>query len=147
MDLPTWLFHSYHLHAGTAFHSVPCLQTPHLFRISFWVTSTTSLDIFLIYHFSFIHIYLFLLCTYQESTDYLDRGTTTNFSRKGPSTIAKIKEALNFMRNQHFEVQCALLLLFLFLILCQSSSKCCLSARSEHGDEKTFNVFFSRFLL
>uniref|UniRef100_A0A671S3D1 Transcription elongation factor SPT6-like n=1 Tax=Sinocyclocheilus anshuiensis TaxID=1608454 RepID=A0A671S3D1_9TELE len=38
------------------------------------------------------------------STDYLDRGTTTNFSRKGPSTIAKIKEALNFMRNQHFEV-------------------------------------------
>uniref|UniRef100_A0A671S5H2 Transcription elongation factor SPT6-like n=1 Tax=Sinocyclocheilus anshuiensis TaxID=1608454 RepID=A0A671S5H2_9TELE len=39
-----------------------------------------------------------------ESTDYLDRGTTTNFSRKGPSTIAKIKEALNFMRNQHFEV-------------------------------------------
>uniref|UniRef100_A0A673H877 Transcription elongation factor SPT6-like n=1 Tax=Sinocyclocheilus rhinocerous TaxID=307959 RepID=A0A673H877_9TELE len=40
----------------------------------------------------------------QESTDYLDRGTTTNFSRKGPSTIAKIKEALNFMRNQHFEV-------------------------------------------
>lgn len=41
----------------------------------------------------------------QESTDYLDRGTTTNFSRKGPSTIAKIKEALNFMRNQQFEVQ------------------------------------------
>lgn len=40
----------------------------------------------------------------QESTDYLDRGTTTNFSRKGPSTIAKIKEALNFMRNQQFEV-------------------------------------------
>uniref|UniRef100_A0A8K9WQD9 SPT6 homolog, histone chaperone and transcription elongation factor n=1 Tax=Oncorhynchus mykiss TaxID=8022 RepID=A0A8K9WQD9_ONCMY len=40
----------------------------------------------------------------QESTDYLDRGATTNFSRKGPSTIAKIKEALNFMRNQHFEV-------------------------------------------
>uniref|UniRef100_A0A8C7RFD1 Transcription elongation factor SPT6 n=1 Tax=Oncorhynchus mykiss TaxID=8022 RepID=A0A8C7RFD1_ONCMY len=40
----------------------------------------------------------------QESTDYLDRGTTTNLSRKGPSTIAKIKEALNFMRNQHFEV-------------------------------------------
>uniref|UniRef100_A0AAR2LXK0 Transcription elongation factor spt6 n=1 Tax=Pygocentrus nattereri TaxID=42514 RepID=A0AAR2LXK0_PYGNA len=40
----------------------------------------------------------------QESTDYLDRGTTTNFSRRGPSTIAKIKEALNFMRNQHFEV-------------------------------------------
>uniref|UniRef100_A0A671QEK1 Transcription elongation factor SPT6 n=1 Tax=Sinocyclocheilus anshuiensis TaxID=1608454 RepID=A0A671QEK1_9TELE len=40
----------------------------------------------------------------QESTDYLDRGTATNFSRKGPSTIAKIKEALNFMRNQHFEV-------------------------------------------
>lgn len=44
------------------------------------------------------------LLTKQESTDYLDRGTTTNFSRKGPSTIAKIKEALNFMRNQHFEV-------------------------------------------
>ncbi|KAA8586830.1 hypothetical protein FQN60_000666, partial [Etheostoma spectabile] len=41
---------------------------------------------------------------FQESTDYLDRGTTTNFSRKGPSTIAKIKEALNFMRNQQFEV-------------------------------------------
>lgn len=41
----------------------------------------------------------------QESTDYLDRGTTTNFSRKGPSTIAKIKEALNFMRNQLFEVK------------------------------------------
>ncbi|KAJ8396463.1 hypothetical protein AAFF_G00017690 [Aldrovandia affinis] len=40
----------------------------------------------------------------QESTDYLDRGTTSNFSRKGPSTIQKIKEALNFMRNQHFEV-------------------------------------------
>ncbi|MBN3299776.1 SPT6H factor, partial [Amia calva] len=39
----------------------------------------------------------------QESTDYLDRGST-NFSRKGPSTIQKIKEALNFMRNQHFEV-------------------------------------------
>lgn len=43
----------------------------------------------------------------QESTDYLDRGTTTNFSRKGPSTIAKIKEALNFMRNQLFEVKAA----------------------------------------
>uniref|UniRef100_A0A671S5K8 Transcription elongation factor SPT6-like n=1 Tax=Sinocyclocheilus anshuiensis TaxID=1608454 RepID=A0A671S5K8_9TELE len=42
--------------------------------------------------------------SFAESTDYLDRGTTTNFSRKGPSTIAKIKEALNFMRNQHFEV-------------------------------------------
>ncbi|KAG7484785.1 hypothetical protein MATL_G00054020 [Megalops atlanticus] len=40
----------------------------------------------------------------QESTDYLDRGTTSSFSRKGPSTIQKIKEALNFMRNQHFEV-------------------------------------------
>ncbi|XP_067102313.1 transcription elongation factor SPT6-like [Osmerus mordax] len=40
----------------------------------------------------------------QENTDYLDRGPTTNFSRKGPSTIQKIKEALNFMRNQHFEV-------------------------------------------
>ncbi|XP_061104360.1 transcription elongation factor SPT6 [Conger conger] len=40
----------------------------------------------------------------QESTDYLDRGQTSSFSRKGPSTIQKIKEALNFMRNQHFEV-------------------------------------------
>uniref|UniRef100_A0A8C9R3L7 Transcription elongation factor SPT6 n=1 Tax=Scleropages formosus TaxID=113540 RepID=A0A8C9R3L7_SCLFO len=40
----------------------------------------------------------------QESVDYLDRGTTSSFSRKGPSTIQKIKEALNFMRNQHFEV-------------------------------------------
>uniref|UniRef100_A0A2I3HQM8 Transcription elongation factor SPT6 n=1 Tax=Nomascus leucogenys TaxID=61853 RepID=A0A2I3HQM8_NOMLE len=27
-----------------------------------------------------------------------------SFSRKGPSTIQKIKEALGFMRNQHFEV-------------------------------------------
>ncbi|XP_069040225.1 transcription elongation factor SPT6 [Lepisosteus oculatus] len=40
----------------------------------------------------------------QESSDYLDRGSTSSFSRKGPSTIQKIKEALNFMRNQHFEV-------------------------------------------
>ncbi|XP_010894715.3 transcription elongation factor SPT6 [Esox lucius] len=40
----------------------------------------------------------------QENSDYLDRGPTTTFSRKGPSTIQKIKEALNFMRNQHFEV-------------------------------------------
>nr|XP_014354517.1 PREDICTED: transcription elongation factor SPT6 isoform X2 [Latimeria chalumnae] len=41
----------------------------------------------------------------QESSDYLDRGPgSSNFSRKGPSTIQKIKEALNFMRNQHFEV-------------------------------------------
>uniref|UniRef100_A0A674IU39 SPT6 homolog, histone chaperone and transcription elongation factor n=1 Tax=Terrapene triunguis TaxID=2587831 RepID=A0A674IU39_9SAUR len=41
----------------------------------------------------------------QESSDYLDRGqTSSSFSRKGPSTIQKIKEALNFMRNQHFEV-------------------------------------------
>lgn len=47
---------------------------------------------------------LFFSILKQESTDYLDRGTTTNFSRKGPSTIAKIKEALNFMRNQQFEV-------------------------------------------
>uniref|UniRef100_A0A8C5F9L4 SPT6 homolog, histone chaperone and transcription elongation factor n=1 Tax=Gadus morhua TaxID=8049 RepID=A0A8C5F9L4_GADMO len=39
-----------------------------------------------------------------QDTDYLERGPTTNFSRKGPSMIAKIKEALNFMRNQHFEV-------------------------------------------
>lgn len=49
----------------------------------------------------------FLFVPIQESTDYLDRGTTTNFSRKGPSTIAKIKEALNFMRNQLFEVKAA----------------------------------------
>lgn len=49
----------------------------------------------------------FLFVPVQESTDYLDRGTTTNFSRKGPSTIAKIKEALNFMRNQLFEVKAA----------------------------------------
>ncbi|KAM4627878.1 transcription elongation factor SPT6-like [Polymixia lowei] len=40
----------------------------------------------------------------QENTDYLERGPATNFSRKGPSMIQKIKEALNFMRNQHFEV-------------------------------------------
>ncbi|KFU87702.1 Transcription elongation factor SPT6, partial [Chaetura pelagica] len=41
----------------------------------------------------------------QESCDYLDRGqASSSFSRKGPSTIQKIKEALNFMRNQHFEV-------------------------------------------
>ncbi|PKU37528.1 transcription elongation factor spt6 [Limosa lapponica baueri] len=40
----------------------------------------------------------------QESSDYLDRGqASSSFSRKGPSTIQKIKEALNFMRNQHFE--------------------------------------------
>ncbi|XP_046876108.1 transcription elongation factor SPT6 isoform X1 [Hypomesus transpacificus] len=50
------------------------------------------------------HAFSTLTISMQESTDYLDRGTTTNFSRKGPSTIAKIKEALNFMRNQHFEV-------------------------------------------
>ncbi|CAL8266258.1 unnamed protein product [Merluccius merluccius] len=52
----------------------------------------------------FRHGFSTLTISMQESTDYLDRGTTTNFSRKGPSTIAKIKEALNFMRNQHFEV-------------------------------------------
>lgn len=41
----------------------------------------------------------------QESWDYLERGqVTASFSRKGPSTIQKIREALNFMRNQHFEV-------------------------------------------
>ncbi|KAM6118684.1 LOW QUALITY PROTEIN: transcription elongation factor SPT6 [Phoenicopterus ruber ruber] len=41
----------------------------------------------------------------QESSDYLDRGqASSSFSCKGPSTIQKIKEALNFMRNQHFEV-------------------------------------------
>uniref|UniRef100_A0A452QK89 Transcription elongation factor SPT6 n=1 Tax=Ursus americanus TaxID=9643 RepID=A0A452QK89_URSAM len=41
----------------------------------------------------------------QECCDYLDRGQpTSSFSRKGPSTIQKIKEALGFMRNQHFEV-------------------------------------------
>ncbi|KAM4046625.1 transcription elongation factor SPT6 [Anomaloglossus baeobatrachus] len=41
----------------------------------------------------------------QESCDYLERGQIgSNFSRKGPSTIQKIREALNFMRNQHFEV-------------------------------------------
>ncbi|XP_029922869.1 transcription elongation factor SPT6 [Myripristis murdjan] len=40
----------------------------------------------------------------QENTDYLERGPATNFSKKGPSMIQKIKEALNFMRNQHFEV-------------------------------------------
>ncbi|EOB08431.1 Transcription elongation factor SPT6, partial [Anas platyrhynchos] len=41
----------------------------------------------------------------RESSDYLDRGqAASSFSRKGPSTIQKIKEALNFMRNQHFEV-------------------------------------------
>lgn len=41
----------------------------------------------------------------QDSCDYLDRGQpTSSFSRKGPSTVQKIKEALGFMRNQHFEV-------------------------------------------
>ncbi|GCB62536.1 hypothetical protein scyTo_0000044, partial [Scyliorhinus torazame] len=41
----------------------------------------------------------------QESSEYLERGQgVSNFSRKGPATIQKIKEALNFMRNQHFEV-------------------------------------------
>ncbi|XP_072099804.1 transcription elongation factor SPT6 [Mobula birostris] len=41
----------------------------------------------------------------QESSEYLERGQgISNFSRKGPATIQKIKEALNFMRNQHFEV-------------------------------------------
>ncbi|CAB1347925.1 unnamed protein product [Coregonus sp. 'balchen'] len=45
-----------------------------------------------------------LTISMQENADYLDRGPTTSFSRKGPSTIQKIKEALNFMRNQHFEV-------------------------------------------
>ncbi|NXX65199.1 SPT6H factor, partial [Spizella passerina] len=40
----------------------------------------------------------------QETSDYLDRGQASSFGRKGPSTIQKIKEALNFMRNQHFEV-------------------------------------------
>ena len=61
-----------------------------------------------------------LFCHLQESTDYLDRGTTTNFSRKGPSTIAKIKEALNFMRNQQFEVQ--------LQISCSLQSAVCQSA-------------------
>lgn len=66
------------------------------FMISTWNScSCFLLDLSLVKTFSPI----------QESTDYLDRGTTTNFSRKGPSTIAKIKEALNFMRNQLFEVQ------------------------------------------
>ena len=51
-------------------------------------------------------VYLFpALFQLQESCDYLDRGQpTSSFSRKGPSTIQKIKEALGFMRNQHFEV-------------------------------------------
>ncbi|XP_069767322.1 transcription elongation factor SPT6 isoform X2 [Narcine bancroftii] len=41
----------------------------------------------------------------QESSEYLERGQgISNFSRKGPATIQKIKEALNFLRNQHFEV-------------------------------------------
>ncbi|XP_063297748.1 protein adenylyltransferase SelO, mitochondrial-like [Pelobates fuscus] len=41
----------------------------------------------------------------QESTDYLERGQVgATFSRKGPSTIQKIREALNFMRNPHFGV-------------------------------------------
>ncbi|XP_069471429.1 transcription elongation factor SPT6 [Ambystoma mexicanum] len=41
----------------------------------------------------------------QETMDFMDRGqVTTNFSRKGPSTIQKIKESLVFMRNQHLEV-------------------------------------------
>uniref|UniRef100_A0A674C8N9 SPT6 homolog, histone chaperone and transcription elongation factor n=1 Tax=Salmo trutta TaxID=8032 RepID=A0A674C8N9_SALTR len=45
-----------------------------------------------------------LTISMQENADYLDRGPATTFSRKGPSTIQKIKEALNLMRNQHFEV-------------------------------------------
>nr|XP_020473692.1 transcription elongation factor SPT6 [Monopterus albus] len=48
----------------------------------------------------FRHGFSTLTISMQESTDYLDRGTTTNFSRH----VAKIKEALNFMRNQQFEV-------------------------------------------
>ncbi|XP_051786507.1 transcription elongation factor SPT6 [Erpetoichthys calabaricus] len=41
----------------------------------------------------------------QDSLDYLERGSSgSNFSRKGPSTIQKIKEALNFMKVQQFEV-------------------------------------------
>lgn len=46
-----------------------------------------------------------LTISQQESCDYLERGQVgSSFSRKGPSTIQKIREALNFMRNQHFEV-------------------------------------------
>lgn len=73
-------------------------------------------------------IFCCFLCPKQESTDYLDRGTTTNFSRKGPSTIAKIKEALNFMRNQQFEVHWAhlslmMISLYLFLLFKVDLSK------------------------
>lgn len=72
-----------------------------------WASTLRSLDFTFSWHCdAVVNLPLFpvSLLTKQESTDYLDRGTTTNFSRKGPSTIAKIKEALNFMRNQHFEV-------------------------------------------
>lgn len=76
--------------------------------------------------------YFCFLCSEQESTDYLDRGTTTNFSRKGPSTIAKIKEALNFMRNQQFEVHWAqlslvMISLYLFLLFKDNLSKIALN--------------------
>ncbi|XP_076154074.1 transcription elongation factor SPT6 [Alosa pseudoharengus] len=40
----------------------------------------------------------------QDSTDYLNPGSNPTFSYKQPQTVSKIKEALNFMRNQHFEV-------------------------------------------
>lgn len=86
MDLQTWLLHSYYLHAGTTSDKTYSGKTHREFpkRLMIWG---------------------FFWFPKQESTDYLDRGTTTNFSRKGPSTIAKIKEALNFMRNQQFEVE------------------------------------------
>ncbi|KAJ8312685.1 hypothetical protein KUTeg_010058 [Tegillarca granosa] len=35
---------------------------------------------------------------------YLEQESHTNFGRRGPSMINKIREAINFMRNQHFEV-------------------------------------------
>uniref|UniRef100_UPI0034C6DEEA SPT6 n=1 Tax=Homo sapiens TaxID=9606 RepID=UPI0034C6DEEA len=44
----------------------------------------------------------------EEEADWIYRNAfatpTISLSRKGPSTIQKIKEALGFMRNQHFEV-------------------------------------------
>lgn len=97
MDLQTRVLDSHHLHAGAVFF---CTHSGNMH------TTRNLLDGFLQCVGSKRSFQAYLLFgPMQESTDYLDRGTTTNFSRKGPSTIAKIKEALNFMRNQLFEVK------------------------------------------
>lgn len=100
MDLQTWVLYSHYLYAGAVFVSVhtkaTCTQKEICWTVFYNASGETG--VFRPY---------FLFVPVQESTDYLDRGTTTNFSRKGPSTIAKIKEALNFMRNQLFEVKAA----------------------------------------